>query len=179
LACCSTIVLLPVIGCPGHLFDGPRIYESEAIERNSVPTPGVRLSIWLHTFAALALIAYPEWWRWLAGALAGNHLLLGAFGTWPRNRLIGVNRVTLPRSIALEREPAGGATRLLEISRTAIDAQHGAGQPVAAPPRADRGRNLHHVAERLARSQPQHIPMHRIATQFGREYPCANRPQAR
>jgi hypothetical protein len=35
-----------------------------------VPTPAVRLSIWLHTFAALALIAYPEWWRWLPSLAA-------------------------------------------------------------------------------------------------------------
>ena len=62
------------------------------------PTPVVRLSICLHVSAALTLIAHPEWWRWSLGALAANHLLLGAFGMWPRSRLIGANLVTLPRS---------------------------------------------------------------------------------
>jgi peptidoglycan-N-acetylglucosamine deacetylase len=63
-----------------------------------VPTPVVRLSIWLHAFAVLALIAWPARWPWLLGGLAGNHLLLGAFGMWPRSRLIGANLVALPRS---------------------------------------------------------------------------------
>jgi peptidoglycan-N-acetylglucosamine deacetylase len=63
-----------------------------------VSIPAVGLSIWFHALAALTLIAYPEWRRWLAGALAGNHLLLGAFGMRPRSRVIGANLVTLPRS---------------------------------------------------------------------------------
>ena len=59
----------------------------------------VRISIWLHAFAVLTLIACPEWWLWPLGALVGNHLLLGALGMWPRSRLIGANLVRLPGSV--------------------------------------------------------------------------------
>jgi peptidoglycan-N-acetylglucosamine deacetylase len=77
--------------------------KSRSDPRNSepaqwTPTCVVRLSILVHVFVVLALLACPEWWRWLLAALLGNHLMLGALVMWPRNRLLGANLVTLPKS---------------------------------------------------------------------------------
>ena len=60
------------------------------------PTRAVRLSIWLHAFAALALIVCPKWWRWTIAALLGDHLILTAFGMSPRSKALGANLTTLP-----------------------------------------------------------------------------------
>jgi peptidoglycan-N-acetylglucosamine deacetylase len=62
------------------------------------PTFVVRSSILLHIGVALTLIASPEWWPWLLAALLANHLVLTAIVIAPRNRLLGDNLVTLPRS---------------------------------------------------------------------------------
>ena len=62
------------------------------------PTCVVRLSILVHVFVVLALLACPEWWPWLLAAVLGNHFFLGALVMWPRDRLLGANLVTLPRS---------------------------------------------------------------------------------
>ena len=58
----------------------------------------VRFSIWCTYSSYLPCIACPEWWPWLLAAVLGNHLFLGALVMSPRNRLLGANLVTLPRS---------------------------------------------------------------------------------
>src|SRR3954469_5770151 len=62
------------------------------------PTCVVRISISAHVFVVLALLACPEWWPWLLAAVLSNHLFLGALVMSPRDRLLGANLVTLPRS---------------------------------------------------------------------------------
>jgi peptidoglycan/xylan/chitin deacetylase (PgdA/CDA1 family) len=49
----------------------------------------------------------PSGWLWLLGAIAANHLFLGAVGMWPRSRLLGPNLVRLPPS-----RPGSGAVAL-------------------------------------------------------------------
>lgn len=62
------------------------------------PTRVVRFSVLAHVFVVLTLFACPEWWRWLLAALLGNHTVLAFLVIWPRDRLLGANLVTLPRS---------------------------------------------------------------------------------
>ncbi len=62
------------------------------------PTRAVRLSVALHALAGLGLLVQPSGWPWLLGAVAANHLLLGAVGMWPRSRLLGPNLIQLPAS---------------------------------------------------------------------------------
>ena len=49
----------------------------------------VRLSAGLHGTAVGMLALHPAWWPALLSAVAGNHLLLGAAGMWPRSQLLG------------------------------------------------------------------------------------------
>lgn len=56
----------------------------------------MRLSVALHALAALGLLLQPSGWAWLLGAIAANHLFLGAIGMWPRSRLLGPNLIRLP-----------------------------------------------------------------------------------
>ena len=60
------------------------------------PTRAVRLSAALHGFAALGLLLRPSGWPWLLGAIAANHVILGAIGMWQRSRLLGPNLIRLP-----------------------------------------------------------------------------------
>jgi peptidoglycan-N-acetylglucosamine deacetylase len=62
------------------------------------PTRTVRLSVALHALAAMGLLMQPSGWPWLLGAVAANHLFLGAVGMWPRSRLLGPNLIRLPAS---------------------------------------------------------------------------------
>lgn len=55
---------------------------------------------------ALAAATFPSNWPWLLGAVAANHLILGAAGMSPRSRLLGPNLVRLPPSSAHRREIA-------------------------------------------------------------------------
>ncbi|HUB45089.1 MAG TPA: polysaccharide deacetylase family protein [Acetobacteraceae bacterium] len=63
-----------------------------------VPTPAVRLSIGFHAALLVAAAVMPTQWRWLLAAFVCNHLLLGAFGMWPRSALLGPNLSRLPES---------------------------------------------------------------------------------
>lgn len=60
------------------------------------PTTAIRFSIWLHVFVILIGVRWPAFWPWLLITLAGNHLLLGLFGMWPRSQALGGNLVRLP-----------------------------------------------------------------------------------
>lgn len=68
------------------------------------PAPVVRISAVLHAAGIAALAAQPAWWPWVAAALAGNHLLLGAAVLFPRGRLLGPNLTRLPPSAVRRRE---------------------------------------------------------------------------
>ena len=62
--------------------------------------PLIRLSVLCHAVGAITLVALPSWWPWALGALAGNHLVLGAAVLWPRGRWLGPNLTRLPASAA-------------------------------------------------------------------------------
>jgi peptidoglycan/xylan/chitin deacetylase (PgdA/CDA1 family) len=56
----------------------------------------VKLTLWLHGVSVLGLVLWPSMWPWLLTAIIANHLLLGAFGIWPRSPLLGANVSHLP-----------------------------------------------------------------------------------
>ena len=62
------------------------------------PTLAVQLSAGLHGAAACALAFNPGWWPMLAATVAGNHLVLGAAGMWPRSQMIGRTLHRLPKA---------------------------------------------------------------------------------
>lgn len=68
------------------------------------PAPLIRLSVLWHAVGAITLVAAPSWWLWILGALAGNHLVLGAAVLWPRGRWLGPNLIRLPASAAKRAE---------------------------------------------------------------------------
>lgn len=64
------------------------------------PRPLIVLSALLHAAALPALLIQPAHWPAIVLVLAGNHLLLGSIGLWPRSRLIDANMVRLPAAAA-------------------------------------------------------------------------------
>ncbi|MCB1885907.1 MAG: polysaccharide deacetylase family protein [Geminicoccaceae bacterium] len=60
------------------------------------PAPALRLSLALHAAGLAGFALHPAAWPWVAGALIGNHALLGAAGMVPRTRLLGPNLTRLP-----------------------------------------------------------------------------------
>ncbi len=70
------------------------------------PAPAIRASIGLHALAVAAAAADPGAWPWLLGALAVNHVGLGAAGMWPQSSLLGSNLVRLPPASASRHEVA-------------------------------------------------------------------------
>jgi peptidoglycan-N-acetylglucosamine deacetylase len=70
------------------------------------PAPLLAFSILLHVAAAIAILVNPALWRWPAGAILANHLLLTAVGMWPRSRMLGPNWTRLPADAAARGEIA-------------------------------------------------------------------------
>jgi peptidoglycan-N-acetylglucosamine deacetylase len=70
------------------------------------PTPLLAFSILLHITAVMAILLNPALWRWAAGAVVANHVLLTAVGMWPRSRLLGPNWTRLPAAAAARGEVA-------------------------------------------------------------------------
>ena len=70
------------------------------------PTPLVASSVGLHCVAGASALLAGEAWPWAIGAVAANHLVLGAAGMWPRSTLLGPNIVRLPASAIARREIA-------------------------------------------------------------------------
>ncbi len=70
------------------------------------PTPLLAFSILLHIAAVTAILVNPTLWRWAAGAVVANHVLLTAVGMWPRSRLLGPNWTRLPADAAARGEVA-------------------------------------------------------------------------
>jgi peptidoglycan/xylan/chitin deacetylase (PgdA/CDA1 family) len=60
------------------------------------PKPLVAGSVGLHGIAALGALFGPEAWPWAVGAVAANHVVLGAISMWPRSTLFGPNISRLP-----------------------------------------------------------------------------------
>jgi peptidoglycan/xylan/chitin deacetylase (PgdA/CDA1 family) len=74
--------------------------------RNWRPTPAIRVSAAVHLTALTGFALAPVPWDYIAAALAGNHLVLGLAGMWPRSTLIGSNLRRLPEESAARHEIA-------------------------------------------------------------------------
>ena len=70
------------------------------------PTPLVAGSMGLHCIAGASVFLGPEAWPWAIGAVAANHLVLGAIGMWPRSTLLGPNLTRLPGAATARHEIA-------------------------------------------------------------------------
>jgi len=82
-----------------------RVCEAPPIERWK-PTPLVAGSMGLHAVAGVSAFLGPEAWPWAIGAVAANHVVLGALGLWPRSTLLGANLTRLPAPSIARREIA-------------------------------------------------------------------------
>ncbi len=67
------------------------------------PSALLKLSAGLHAAGAVALAAAPARWRWIAGTLFLNHVVLAVAGIRPRSRLLGPNLSRLPAAAATGR----------------------------------------------------------------------------
>ena len=72
-----------------------RVSEAPPVQRWK-PTPLVAGSMGLHAVAGMSAFLGPEAWPWAIGAVAANHVVLGAIGLWPRSTLLGANLTRLP-----------------------------------------------------------------------------------
>jgi peptidoglycan/xylan/chitin deacetylase (PgdA/CDA1 family) len=71
-----------------------------------VPAPLLMASAALHLGAGAASLMRPRLWPWALGAVALNHIVLGAAGLWPKSRLLGPNWTHLPAASAVRGEVA-------------------------------------------------------------------------
>jgi peptidoglycan/xylan/chitin deacetylase (PgdA/CDA1 family) len=60
----------------------------------------------LHGIAGASLLFGPQAWPWAIGALAANHVVLGAVGLWPRSTWLGANLTRLPDAAIARHEIA-------------------------------------------------------------------------
>lgn len=74
------------------------------------PAALIKASVALHFGAAGALLARPNAWPWIAGAVVADHLVLTAAGLWPRSRLLGPNWTHLPAAVSATRDPTVAIT---------------------------------------------------------------------
>jgi peptidoglycan/xylan/chitin deacetylase (PgdA/CDA1 family) len=70
------------------------------------PTPLVASSVGLHCIAGASAVLAFETWPWAFGAVAANHMVLGAVGMWPRSTMLGPNLTRLPTPAIARREIA-------------------------------------------------------------------------
>jgi peptidoglycan/xylan/chitin deacetylase (PgdA/CDA1 family) len=70
------------------------------------PAPALQASALVHAAGAVALVAAPASWPWVAGGIVANHAALALAGFLPRSRLLGPNLVRLPVSAARRAEVA-------------------------------------------------------------------------
>lgn len=70
------------------------------------PTPLVASSVGIHCVAGATALIAAEAWPWAIGAVAANHIVLGAVGMWPRSTMLGPNLTRLPEDAVGRREIA-------------------------------------------------------------------------
>ena len=78
----------------------------EAVSRGWRPAPALAGSVGLHCVACAAALVAPEQAAWALATVAGNHLVLGAAGLWPRSSILGRNVTRLPAEAAARGEVA-------------------------------------------------------------------------
>jgi peptidoglycan-N-acetylglucosamine deacetylase len=71
-----------------------------------VPSPLLLASAAVHLGAGAASLIRPRLWPFALGAVALNHVVLGAAGLWPKSRLLGPNWTHLPASSGIRGEVA-------------------------------------------------------------------------
>ena len=64
------------------------------------PSPLLGATALVHAGAAACVIARPQSWPWILGAVVANHLVVGGAGLWPRSKLLGPNWTSLPHAAA-------------------------------------------------------------------------------
>ena len=82
-----------------------RVADTPPVDRWK-PTPLVAGSMGLHAIAGASALLGPEAWPWAIGAVAANHLVLGAIGLWPRSTWLGSNLTRLPPTACARHEIA-------------------------------------------------------------------------
>lgn len=70
------------------------------------PAPALQASALVHAAGAVALVAAPASWPWVAGGIVANHAALALAGFLPRSRLLGPNLARLPAPAAQRGEVA-------------------------------------------------------------------------
>ena len=78
----------------------------QAVAARWRPAPALAGSVGLHCVACAAALVAPEQATWALATIAGNHLVLGAAGLWPRSSMLGRNVTRLPAEAAARREVA-------------------------------------------------------------------------
>ena len=66
----------------------------------------IRASVILHLIALATIFVAPSQWLWALVAVMANHLLITAFGLWPRSQWLGSNWTRLPAAAATRNEIA-------------------------------------------------------------------------
>jgi peptidoglycan-N-acetylglucosamine deacetylase len=85
----------------GKILDSRHRLNQPGAERPRwVPAPLLMASAALHLGAGAATLIRPRLWPLALGAVALNHLVLGATGLWPKSRLLGPNWTHLPAGSA-------------------------------------------------------------------------------
>lgn len=79
---------------------------SRPASRRWRPAPALQVSALIHAAGAVALVAAPSSWPWVAGGIVANHAALAIAGFLPRSRLLGPNLARLPESAAQRAEVA-------------------------------------------------------------------------
>ncbi|HZF10282.1 MAG TPA: polysaccharide deacetylase family protein [Thermoanaerobaculia bacterium] len=70
------------------------------------PTPFFLGSGLLHAAGLAGLVAAPQQWRWIVGALLADHCAIAGLSLWPQSRWLGENLVRLPAAAARRGEVA-------------------------------------------------------------------------
>ena len=83
-----------------------RVAEGGIAQERWKPTTFVAASMGLHGLAGMGLLLGAEAWPWVIGAVAANHVVLGAVGMWPRSTWLGANLTRLPDAAVERREIA-------------------------------------------------------------------------
>ena len=88
---------MAAMGAPNRLAGTHRqAMANDKQNRRWRPAPLLWLSLGLHGFALIVLIVQPHLWRWVAGLIIGNHLLLCVAVLFPRASWLGPNITRLP-----------------------------------------------------------------------------------
>ena len=78
--------------------------KADKVVRRWQPAPIIPISALVHATAFAVVLLQSQWWPWVAGVVATNHLLIFCAVLMPRSRLLGPNLTRLPKAAILRRE---------------------------------------------------------------------------